>query len=586
MSAVQLEEVSVAFPRRDAPVLDQVDLQVREGGRLLVAGPSGCGKSTLLQVITGVVPHTQNADMTGRVQVAGQVVTDLPVASRSRRLGVLAQDPAASLCLPTAQEEIAMVLENHQVPPEQIELRIRQALQTAGVDHLRDRPAHTLSGGEVQRVGLAAALAARPDVLILDEPTSMLDAAGVDAVRETTAATMTAAQAPALVMVEHRLDEWAGARGAEGLPGELAVLDHAGRLLAVGPTAQVLATHAATLHEAGCWLPSETELQALTGRPGGLACPATRALLRDLARQAPAEDPSLHGEVTLRARQLTVGHDRALLKDLDLEIDAGEVVALVGANGTGKSTLLLTLAGLLAPIAGAVDGGHAGLVFQNPEHQFLAQTVAEEIGWGLRRTGRGDGCGRHRASRRGGRGEDMAREVRIGDIARRFRLGHLLDQNPFRLSGGEKRRLSLAAMVATDRPVLMADEPTLGLDRRDAIATMTSLHEIAGRGTGVLLTSHDLRSVTAHADRVIVIGGGAGNVGADGSGGVGCGRVLADGPPASVLADADLRAAAGMRLPEIVSWLFENVGADAPHVLRRLEDAHAGQFARAEGAAA
>jgi energy-coupling factor transporter ATP-binding protein EcfA2 len=576
MSAAGLDRVSVTFPRRDAPVLADVDLEVGDDGGLLVAGPSGCGKSTLLQVLTGVVPHTVNARMTGRVQVAGQDVTDLPVASRSRHFGVLAQDPAASICLPTAQEEIAMVLENHQVAPERIGDRIGQVLRTAGVEHLREQPAHTLSGGQCQRVGLAAALAARPDVLILDEPTSMLDAAGIDAVREATAATMTGPDAPALVMVEHRLDEWAGALGVQGLPGRLAVLDHEGHLLAVGPTPEVLTAQATALHEAGCWLPLETELQALTGRTGGLGCPATRALLRDLARDKPADASQPQGEAVLRSRQLTVGHDRPLLKDLDLQIGAGEVVALVGANGTGKSTLLLTLAGLLAPIAGTVDGGPAGLVFQNPEHQFLTQTVAEEIGWSLDGPGRTSGRARRRAFRRQGRSEESeAREARIEEIARRFRLTHLLDQNPFRLSGGEKRRLSLAAMVAGDRAVLMADEPTLGLDRHDASATMAALHEIAGRGVGVLLTSHDLRSVTAHADRVIVVGGG-----------VGCGRVLADGPPATVLADADLRLAAGLRLPGIVSWLLENVGTDAPHVLRRLEDAHAGQFALAEGAAA
>jgi len=176
-----------------------------------------------------------------------------------------------------------------------------------------------------------------------------------------------------------------------------------------------------------------------------------------------------------------------VLAGVDLTVRPGEVVALLGANGVGKSTLLLTLAGLLEPIAGRVEGPRPGLVFQNAEHQFLATSVRAEIAHGL--------------------GGEVAERV-VPRQLRRHRLEHLADQNPFRLSGGEKRRLSLAAMLAHDRPVLLADEPTLGLDRRDTIATAAALREVAAGGGAVVLVSHDVRLVASLATRVVVLGAG------------------------------------------------------------------------------
>jgi energy-coupling factor transport system ATP-binding protein len=213
------------------------------------------------------------------------------------------------------------------------------------------------------------------------------------------------------------------------------------------------------------------------------------------------------------------------------------VVALLGANGVGKSTLLLTLGGVLQPLAGQVQSRPAGLVFQNPEHQFLAHTVAREIAHGLP--------------------SGVAEKVVTRQL-RRHRLQHVADQSPFRLSGGEKRRLSLAAMLAHDRAVLLADEPTLGLDRRDAIATTTTLREAARAGAGVVFSSHDLRTVATCADRVVVLAEGG---------------VLADGATGAVLDDVDVLARAGITLPPLVAWLLEHVGEEAlRQVLRRLDD--------------
>lgn len=551
--AVEMDDVTVTFPRRAEPVLGAVSLRLAPGQQVVVFGSSGSGKSTLLHAITGVVPHTVTASVTGKVVVAGTTTEATSVVERSRHVGVLAQDPSVAVCLPHVEQELAMPLENHATEPASIGSRIEATLDSVGAGHLRDRATATLSGGESQRVALGAALVTEPEVLLLDEPTSMLDPAGVASVRAALSGAIERYR-PAMVLVEHRLDEWAGVAGIGGLPGRAVVLGDDGTVLAEGSTDIVLRDYAGDLHRAGCWLPLDAELYALTGAAGGLGSRTNTDLLHVLADQPIPSQP--RGEVLLSARGLAVGRAAStskkqgrrrampdapasctVLGDVHLTVHAGEVVALLGANGVGKSTLVLTLAKLLPPLAGTVNGSRPGLVFQNPEHQFVATTVREEIGHGL---------------------AAATKQEVVDAQLRRHRLTHLAEQNPFRLSGGEKRRLSLAAMLAHDRPVLLVDEPTLGLDRRDAIDTATTLRDVADRGDGVVLVSHDLRLVAALADRVVILGDGG---------------VLADGPTGQVLGDADVLNRAGLTLPPLVAWLLEHTPGATAHVLSRLDAA-------------
>jgi energy-coupling factor transport system ATP-binding protein len=230
-----------------------------------------------------------------------------------------------------------------------------------------------------------------------------------------------------------------------------------------------------------------------------------------------------------------------VLSGIDLELRRGEVGAVVGANGSGKSTLLACLAGLETPLDGEVDGPRPGMVFQNPEHQFVAATVRAELAYGLP--------------------ADAAAEVDA--MLRRFRLEEIAGYNPFRLSGGQKRRVSLAAMLLHDRPYLFADEPGLGLDRPATTEAMRALREAARQGRGVLLTSHDLRAVAGYADRVIVLGGG---------------RMLADTTPLRLLRRPELLAEAGLRPPALLRRLASLVDDDAAlgGVLRELDTRAAG----------
>lgn len=574
--AVALTGVTVRAPGAGGTtLLDDVTCRVGAGERLIVLGGSGVGKSSLLQALSGVIPFSRDLDLTGRVEVAGRDVTACGVAERSRWLGVVPQDPAAAVCLTRVEDEVALPLENHGVDPAAIGRRVTRALAEAGVSALADRATATLSGGELQRVALAAALAPDPEVLLLDEPTSMLDAAGVRTVREAVAG-VAAAGNRAVVVVEHRLDELAGEKGIDGLPERAVVLGPGGVVTAAGPTATVLREHAAELHSAGCWLPLEAELLAVTGHPGGLGSAAVRGWLRNAAG-APdgAAEPSTsaRGPAVLTASALSVGYsDPArrrhrgapdpgrrrrrfapgprrrrrqgapdpvpVLAGVDLTLRAGEVVAVLGANGAGKSTLLLTLAGLVRPLGGAVRGPRPGMVFQNPEHQFLAHRVRDELAVGVP-----------------GSPEQVAARVR--ERLHTHRLDRVADRDPHRLSGGEQRRLSLAAMlIHTDRPVLLADEPTFGLDRRDTMTTAATVRAEADRGRTVLFSSHDLRFVATVADRVLVLSDGTS---------------AADLPAGQLCRDPGLLGRAGLVLPPLVNRVLTEHGPrGGVRVLRHL----------------
>ncbi|MCC2318215.1 ABC transporter ATP-binding protein [Cellulomonas chengniuliangii] len=506
---IRVRGLAVRYPRAARPVLDGLDLDVGPGEHVLLLGPSGAGKSTVLRVLAGIVPQSIGAQADGQARVAGLEVLGpgpvVDVPTLAMRVGTLTQDPVDQLVLPTVLDEVAFPLENRRAPRHEIGPRVERALRLVGAGGLIGRRTSELSGGEGQRVALAATLVADPHVLLLDEPTALLDPVGT---RQVAAAARAAAQGRASVLVEHRLDE------IGALPPRVVVLDERGRVRVDGPTRVVLDERPEELVGLGCWLPATAELRA-----AGFDSPARVAAA---ARRGPRAAAARPGQVVLEARSVEVRRaGRVVVGPVDLTVRGGTVTAVVGVNGSGKSSLLLALAGLL-PCEGTVAGGSVGMAFQHPEHQLLTRSVRAELAYGPRAAGRVDAL--------------SVADRALSDLD----LRGLAEQDPFRLSGGQQRRVSLAAMTVCDHDVLLADEPTFGQDRSTWGLVAAALRGLAEEGRGVVLVTHDLRLVGSLADEVVMLGGG---------------RVLAAGPPDRVLSDEPLLDRAGLALPPLLrAW--------------------------------
>ncbi|MBM7388560.1 energy-coupling factor transport system ATP-binding protein [Clavibacter michiganensis] len=460
---------------RSAWAVRDVDLVIEPGERVLLLGASGAGKTTLMHALAGVLGGDDEGETRGTLLVDGE-----DPAARRGRAGLVLQDPDAQVILSRVGDDVAFGCENLGVPRDEIWARVRDALDAVGLDVALDRSTTALSGGQKQRLALAGVLAMRPGLLLLDEPTANLDPEGVGEVRHAVGSVVERTGAT-LVVIEHRVAVW------QDLVDRVVVLAADGGVLADGAPDDVLRDQGASLAAAGVWVPGREPAAPVRDR----AAPAT----------------------LLRADGLAVGRGgargTAVADGVGVALGSGRVTALTGPNGGGKSTLALTLGGLLPALSGRVvaeaalaDGlgadpvawrsrelaARIGTVFQDPEHQFLAGTVRAELEVGPRAVGMDPA--------------DAAR--RVDELLTRLRLDGLAQANPFTLSGGEKRRLSVATALATAPRLLVLDEPTFGQDARTWAELVALLADLVDRaGVGVLAVTHDADLVRALADDVL-----------------------------------------------------------------------------------
>ncbi|MBE1492836.1 ABC transporter ATP-binding protein [Plantactinospora soyae] len=466
MSAVELRGFGWRHAGRRAWAVRDVDLRVEHGERVLLLGASGAGKSTLLAALGGLLAE-DSGEQEGTVEIDG-----LDPRKARERVGIVFQDPETQLVMARAGDDVAFGLENRGVPAAEIWPRVELALRRVGFPYGLDRSTAALSGGEQQRLALAGVLALRPGLLLLDEPTANLDPAGASLVRDAVDAAMD--DDTTLILVEHRVSE------ALPLVDRVVVLEPGGGVRADGHPEAVFAAHGPALAAAGVWVP---------GPP-----PASRRAV------APA------GDVLLTAERLGLA---PRLAPTDLRVRAGEALAVLGPNGTGKSTLALLLGGLLRPGAGRLSAtealagryartaphrwrapvlaGRIGSVFQDPEHQFVSNTVFDELALGPRRTGQ----------------PEATVKSTVDGLLDRLRLDQLAGANPYTLSGGQARRLSVATALATAPRLVILDEPTFGQDRRTWIELVDLLAGLRDAGHGIVTVTHDIDFVSALADRTV-----------------------------------------------------------------------------------
>ncbi|QIM23233.1 ATP-binding cassette domain-containing protein [Phycicoccus sp. HDW14] len=476
------------YGRRE-PVLRDVDLVLRPGERVLLVGPSGAGKSTLLRALTGLLGSVEAGELTGAVTLDGAAPGERPGA-----VGLVLQEPGSGVVAATVGRDVAFGLENVGAPRESMPAVVRGALAAVGLGDLPlDTPTSALSGGQTQRLALAGALALDPSLLLLDEPTAMLDPACAAEVRDAVAG-LGARERRTLVVVEHVLGPWVD------LVERLVVLDHDGAVAADGPVEEVLAVERGRLLDLGIWVP---------GAPAPDPVPMDPGLLR-----ARAAGPALRAEPftverTTRLLDGTTRTARAARLERPLAAAPGSLAVLVGPSGSGKSTLLQALAGFLAPDpadavrvttgAGPADpaaldapalAGALAWVPQWASSTIVAGSVLDEVLATSRAVRTADGDAED--------ADDVERARRMLDA---LGLGHLADADPRELSGGEQRRLAVLAALHHGPPVLLADEPTIGQDRHTwaAVVGLVAAYRVAGGA--VVAATHDA-AVVARADAV------------------------------------------------------------------------------------
>jgi energy-coupling factor transporter ATP-binding protein EcfA2 len=470
----------------------------------LLAGPSGAGKSTLLRAAAGVLDSAGGGEQTGEVSVDGPA-------------GLLLQNPSDAIVADRVGRDVAFGPENLGVDREDIWVRVREALELVGFPYDASTPTRTLSGGETQRLALAGALALRPGLLLLDEPTSMLDDQAAAEVRAAVLSVIVATGAT-LVVAGHRIGAW---------------LDHVDRLVVLGSDGTLLCDdrpsaalerHGSALAVAGLWLPglpppapvpvpldgSLAPRLRVSSTSGGDDVQSRREEVGEQRLLGATEVPLVEAVglgVRLRRRSLTGWREVDAVTDVDVSVQAGSATCLTGRSGAGKSTLLAALGGLLSPTHGEVRASptlaagldaspsrwrsadlarRVGWVPQDPEHGFVTHRVRDEVAVTAERLGH---------------------SVRVEALLDAFGLARLAETSPYHLSGGEQRRLALLAGLAHVPRLALLDEPTAGQDRHTWGAIAGIVSSLVDQGSGVAIATHD-RALATHADAEVVIDGG------------------------------------------------------------------------------
>nr|WP_303771690.1 ATP-binding cassette domain-containing protein [Actinomyces oris] len=513
---MSIEGLSVHYLGRESWVLDSVSLTHLRAQVTAIIGPSGCGKTTLVRALCGLIPHCLPSEYAGSLRLSGTEVADATVQTLAQTVAYVGQSPDAAVVTRTVHNDVAFPLQNLCLPRSEITARVEEALRAVGlIERIWDDP-WTLSGGQRQRLALAVALAMRPQLLVLDEPTSTIDATG----REDFYALISSltASGTAVVVIDHDLDP------VLPIVDQVLALNADGRTIAVGSPREVFMSHRRELIDAGVWMPralreaddlflgAAAPEMALTCAEAGIRVPRLADLcahneVRYLEKQVRDSAESWQRVEAVDTRHSLAGRPRpeprTSVELVDLEVPGrsprvsmrlggGELVALVGPNGAGKSSILSALAGLVrsradkATVCGrdVGKGRHlVGYVFQNPEHQFVATTVGAELAVG------------------------GTSPERVDELLEQFHLTAHRGHHPLTLSGGQARRLSVATMVSEERDVVVLDEPTYGQDWDNTCELMDFIDQLRHQGRTVIMATHDLELALKHCTHIVALPG-------------------------------------------------------------------------------
>jgi len=527
---IRLRDVSFAFPGKP-PVLHHINLSVQQGEFVGIVGATSSGKSTLLQIMCGVIPHFTRGDLQGTVELRGADTRTLSLSKIARYTGVVSQDPENQLFNLIVKDEVAWALENRGVDPRVMDDRINAMLDFMHIRGLKERITYDLSGGEKQRLVLAATYIAEPEILFLDNPASMLDPVGAEmfitSVRDIIARGQT------VVMIEDKIDE---------------LVEHAHRIVALDKgsividcPAEELNQHIDQLLAANIRPPRlmdfsnrlkrEFHFTSLNADSDDSTTTLKSALLPYLAHVQPAPastNGTSHTHALVKVENLNFVYPPPrrieALSNINFTLNQGEFVAIVGQNGSGKTTLSRCMSGYLKPTTGhtLIDGQDVlrlklkertrvvGYVFQNPDHQIFLDEVYKDVAFGPKNLG--------------WKPDEI--QSKVDDVLKKLGLWEKRDLHPYRLSKGDRQRLAIAAVVVMEPKVLIVDEPTTGLDPVQARAVMDLLaHFRDNTGMTIIVVTHAMELVAEYCDRVLVMYGG---------------KLLLDGPTREVFSQRDV----------------------------------------------
>lgn len=513
---IDIENYSFKFPRSEKPVLNNVNLKIKPRECVLLMGKSGCGKTLLCVSLNGIIPNLIVGEVKGKVIVAGKDVHKTEVKDMAKDTGIVFQNPDWQLCNIRVEDEVAFGPENMCLDPSEIRRRVDEALDFVGLEKFHNRSVMNLSGGEKQRVAIASILAMQPKIFVLDAPTSNLDPVGTQEVCETINRIRKELNMT-LIIVEHRVDELIHHAT------KLLIMGDEGNIAYEGPPREIMNKFGNTLwNDMGLWLPQVSAIAIETQNRLGFSNPPKKIPIT-IEEGTEVYRKYVHLPLKIEERKMVESSEEIIsaedvgyaypngfnaLKGVNLKIKKGDLAAIVGQNGSGKTTFSLNCISIYKPTAGSLQvAGYdinktsptqlarsVSYVFQYPEHQFVTPRIFDEVKYSLKILG--------------GTISEKEIERRVEEELTHLRLLELKDRHPYSLSMGQMRRLSVAAMLVTKPKIVFLDEPTYGQDRRSVKILMDRMDQLHEEGTTVIFITHNMKLVAEFAHSVHVFNDG------------------------------------------------------------------------------
>jgi energy-coupling factor transport system ATP-binding protein len=543
LGLIEVKDLKYTYPHSEKPVLMDISLTVQPGEFILLTGPSGCGKTTFCRCLNGLVPKFYSGVMEGTVKIAGLDTRENPIMKLAQHVGLIFQNPDNQIFALTVEKDIAFGLENLGVCKDKMYKEIEWAVETTGLQQLRQRATHELSGGQKQRLTIASVLAMRPEIIVMDEPTAFLDPVGAEHIFSVLDR-LNKELGITIILIEHRMDL------AAKYVDRMIVLSE-GRVVNDGEPAKVFADDQTRL--LGVGIPRVFELARRLNSRGvnfnRLPVSAQQfydefknRLPNDIRRGAKRFDDlseftgEYHHHPAIEVKDICFTYPGGVeaLNDVSLTIYHGDYVAIMGENGAGKTTLVKHFNGLLKPFSGevvvdSVDvstlsvaqlARNIGLVFQNPDDQLFEETVEKEISFALRNFGF----------------DESVIEQRVTWALNLLDLTEYRHKSPFTLSGGERKRVALASVLAWDPDILVLDEPTIGQDYGQKERLRHFLTHLRSQGKTVVIVTHDVEFVAESQPRIVLMAGG---------------RVVDDGSSKEIMTRPETLRSCSVAQPEI-----------------------------------